>query len=202
MEDETSATTTANNNAADDWDEISVNPHKSSIDQGRKEGRTHGRDSGYNEGYTVGVTTALNHGLELGFIDAILQSIRTNDRAAKRWSKSILAIETLIQSFLVMDETKLIRREDDDNEKAKDNETSNVSNNEDNKQANEDEKSIKNDDDDVDAVKTLRLIQTRFKLLMVQIGLPHFSLTSIMTAADPQQNSSGNDGNTLGYTDW
>jgi hypothetical protein len=58
------------------WDDIAVDPFAGPYRQGQENGRIAGHEVGFREGYALGRTTALNYGLELGYIQGMLQELR------------------------------------------------------------------------------------------------------------------------------
>ena len=151
----------------DPWDTLSVDPHASFISQGRIEGAEAGRQSGYQSGYALGRTTALDTGLELGFIRGIVASLDTT-RVSDRAVRTIRELQELLNDFPTVDQVfrEQERERQGDKENAQDDSEQPV--------ADGDSRSVRIE---------IQRIRAKFKLLMVQMGYPHFSLKQVMDEA-------------------
>ena len=73
--------TPSNNNDNDPFSKIACDPHHTAWQEGRTHGQDAGRVSGYRAGYDIGTATALEHGLEIGFVQGILEALpKDNDK--------------------------------------------------------------------------------------------------------------------------
>ena len=150
------------------WDNLCFNPHRQIQEEGRERGIKDGLISGYHEGYTIGRTTAISNGMEIGFIQGVLlflsdecslSSILLDDEKVERASKSIQNLQVAIDEFPSPD--ILIRRTTEDHMTHNNNDDVNLNS-------------------EIDISNKLQRIRARFKLLMVQLGLSHVSLKSLM----------------------
>jgi hypothetical protein len=136
------------------WDNLCFNPHRQIHEEGRERGIKDGLISGYHEGYTIGRTTAISNGMEIGFIQGVVL---------------FLSDECSLSSILLDDEKVerasksdiLIRRTTEDHMTHNNNDDDNLNS-------------------EIDISNKLQRIRARFKLLMVQLGLSHVSLKSLM----------------------
>jgi hypothetical protein len=159
----------------DAWDNLCLNPHQQTQEDGRERGRHDGSISGYNEGYNIGRTTAMSNGMEIGFIQGVLAYLTTeynlsamlkDDEKLERAQRSIQSLQIAINGFPSAD--ALIQRTltdptTQDGGIPSDNDDDNI-----------------NNGNSIDISNKLQLIRARFKLLMVQLGLPHVSLKQLM----------------------
>jgi hypothetical protein len=154
------------------WDNLCINPHSKTQEDGRERGRYDGSISGYNEGYKIGRTTAVSNGMEIGFIQGViaylttkcdLPSILVDNEKVERAQKSIQNLQMAINEFPSAD--ALLQRTS---------QTADINDDDD-------------DDDDmnsnIDISNNLQRIRARFKLLMVQLGLSHVSLNHLLDTA-------------------
>jgi hypothetical protein len=174
------------------WDDICINPHQSALEEGHHQGQADGRRAGYQEGYRLGSVTALDYGVELGFVQGVLQELvqHIQDRsspgivhdghslfaAEKRDKivKSMAALQTCLDEF--PDSDAVFQSSHDGTAKhfdASDNQAGQESN----------EERASSTISSLDVAAEMQTIRARFKLLMVQLGLSHLSLPQIMNAA-------------------
>ena len=158
----------------DGWDNLCMNPYRQNQEDGRERGRYDGSISGYNEGYKIGRTTAISNGMEIGFIQGVLDCLTTefklsvmmiDNEKVERAQKSIQNLQIAINEFPSSD--VLIPKA------SKDCTTQNEADSSDNN-------SDGNINASIDISNKLQRIRARFKLLMVQLGLSHVSLTQLM----------------------
>lgn len=167
----------ASSNSQDAWDEICVNPHQSQIDVGRQEGRAAGLEAGFNEGYSLGRTKGIEFGMELGFIHGFLDSIQrliqahsqeSDTTRNERLQTRVDVLRKAIEDFPTPDTMFAATQTDND--------------------AKNGEEDSKNDSEDMhvsdgmDIVGFMQRIRAKFKVLCVQMKLPHhLSLKQVMT---------------------
>lgn len=158
----------------DAWDEICVNPHQSQVEEGRQEGREAGLKAGYVDGYKIGRTKGIEFGMELGFIRGFLNTVEANletspdDDAERneRLRKRVDALREAIDddfpdpgTLFANAQTKGVAHDDNN-----DSEDSTVP-------------------DVTDIMGAMQRMRAKFKVLTVQLKLPHFSLNQIMADA-------------------
>ena len=156
-----------NESTDDAWDNLCMNPHRQTQEDGREHGRYDGSVAGYNEGYNIGRTTAMSNGMEIGFIQGILAYLTTEPNLStilkdtvkvNRAQKSIQNLQMAINEFPSVN--VLMERTPDDINFID-----------------------SNTNDSIDISNTLQRIRARFKLLMVQLGLSHLSLKQLLDTA-------------------
>jgi hypothetical protein len=180
------------------WDDLCINPHQAALDEGRELGRRDGRSAGLHEGYNLGQVTAVDHGMELGFVQGVLEVIEDNLDSMDLWSSSsnekkerilntIRLLGNALDEFPGPDE---IFRDDvvTGNPAIIMQDRTNVDDTEKLPQEgdNDDETSSS-----ADVAGKMQRIRARFKLLTVQLGHPNLSLKSVMdeVATDITPNS-------------
>jgi hypothetical protein len=190
------------------WDEDAlIDPHAPDLEEGRRRGREEGREAGYREGLSIGRTTGLEHGLEVGFIrgcvDVVQRQVllppasssegdseiprRLSPAKLERVRKTVLEVSALLDDFPGPSEifatsndgvveTAAERRggasaagrrheaDSDDDVDDSDNEETQAS-------------------DKTNVRSKLQRLRARFKLLAVQLGMPHLSLAHAMDRA-------------------
>lgn len=168
---------------ADSWEEIATDPFSGPYKEGQQSGRISGREAGYKEGYGIGRTTALNYGLELGYIQGLidncdLASDSVESEPSKilarqgRIKKSIQNLRSSLQDFpsasdtISMRSNQIITPSDGTTD-------------------------AESPIDGVDVEAKMQRIRARFKLLCVQLD-PHkkLQLASIMEEVTPQSDGS------------
>jgi len=160
----------------DTWDEICVNPHQSHIDTGRQEGREAGLRAGFKDGFTLGRTKGIEFGMELGFITGFLNTVERRiqssqeDDAARneRLQKKVGDLRRAIDDFPSPDNMFANAMNDND---AQDDSEAAVSSG-------------------TDIIRSMQRIRAKFKVLAVQLKIPHFSLNQVMADAALVENTS------------
>lgn len=165
-------------NSDDAWDALCVDPHADALAEGRRRGASDGRAAGWREGHATGRTTAAEHGMELGWVRGVVTELRRQNAVWKdeRLQKSTDSLLRALDGFpspedVFRGQQQRARdplREEDPNDTG-------------------DAEELPNGEDgsssELDVAGKLQRIQARFKLLMVQLGLPHFSLKRTMDQA-------------------
>ena len=153
------------------WDNLCLNPHERELEEGRRQGREAGLKAGYREGYALGRTNAIEYGMEVGFIRGVVnylkgRSFENNERMIKRIDDLARALddfpspeEVLQEGGLTVEVTGTLQALNDDSEQTVES------------------------SDDLDVRGKLQRVRAHFKLLMVQLGMPHFSLKRVMDDA-------------------
>jgi hypothetical protein len=155
----------------DDWDAICVNPHEAFVAQGREEGREAGREAGFVQGRQLGQTTAIDYGMELGFIQGVLEELglhgdelsSKNDRAVKTMKDLQQALDRFPQAEAIFQQhqelgTDLPATDD----------------------LHDDSEQPQAELAHADVRQLLQRIRARFRLLMVQLHLSSVSLPQVM----------------------
>jgi|UniRef100_A0A7S2XML9 hypothetical protein len=165
------------------WDDICVNPHESFLELGRREGKEAGLKAGFNDGRSLGQHKALEFGIELGFIRGfvlvahrdILPSIEI--ARAEKIAKSLHALQQAIDEFPGPDEMFQHVHDPNNTETMLDDELQSDS-----------ETQTRNA---LDVVGKMQRIRAKFKLVTVQLRIPHFSLKQVMEEAGQNPSNVG-----------
>jgi len=182
-----------NDSAADAWDDLAVNPHAAALAEGRRLGVVDGRAAGFGQGYATGLVSATDLGLELGFVRGVVEVLQQQLQLSlihedERVQKSIDCLQKALDDFPSPaavfppnhgtgggeEDPRMRTSEEDSNHN--DNTTDEFSTSSSSLKAEEGA-----GEDDV--AGKMQRIRARFKLLMVQLGLPHFSLKRVMDQA-------------------
>lgn len=167
---------TSNPQGGLDWEDVCLDMHHVSLEDGRSQGREAGASAGFREGEGLGQVKGLEYGIELGFYRGVLAALikRTH---TERIQKSLKNFENAIGDFPSADElfdyfdasdmkTNLQRAVNDDSE----------------------------DNARFDILHKMQRIRARYKLLMVQLGMPLLSLRSSLEATDSGASPTESDG--------
>jgi len=187
----------------DPWDALGFDPHAKAVAEGRRQGAADGRAAGWRQGYATGRTTAAEYGTELGFVRGVVSALQEqyaafsnsetitdgDDRLQNSIRNLLIALDDFPSPVVVfrnmIDSTNNktasrdpLREEDPDRlvEPADEEVDANTETND--------------HDHELDVAAKMQRVRARFKLLMVQLGLPHFSLKSIMDQQQQQTASS------------
>ena len=179
------------NNNTDPWDDLAIHPHAAAMAEGQRQGSRAGRAAGWRQGYTTGRTTAVEYGTELGFVRGVVETLpqhMLDDDDDTRLRDSIQHLLSALDAFPKSADvfpnsvpTSISNssstdphepRHDGDSHHAK-------AELDGDKKKEEGQIDVASDQDDDVAVKMQR-VRARFKLLMVQLGVPHFSLKHLM----------------------
>ena len=154
------------------WDNVCLNPHECELEEGRRQGREAGLEAGYREGYALGRTNGIEYGMEIGFIRGIVnflkgQSFENNERITKTVDDLARALDDFPSPEEVFLEARLqagtLQALNDDSEQSVES------------------------SEDLDIRGKLQRIRALFKLLMVQLGMPHLSLKQVMDEVVPEK---------------
>jgi hypothetical protein len=161
-------------NDTDAWDNICVNPHEAAVEIGRNQGRQDGSHAGLEEGYALGRTTAVEYGMEVGFVRGVALALEQHDEQAERVQKNLQELQRALDDFPSSDE--VFRRE------------KNIFlpgamtiHQPGNSNDHHDESRQMQSSHDIE--QKMQRIRARFKLLIVQLGMPHYSLQQLMDDA-------------------
>jgi hypothetical protein len=146
------------------WDDVCVNPHQIFLEEGQQEGQKAGAEAGYGDGYETGRNMAIEYGMEVGFIKGVLNALKKAPNDSLMSEKAQTTMHNLLSMVDAFPNPDAVFH--------------------DSEQATTDEHSSDNEEDDLDDVREqLQRIKDRFKLLTVQLGLPHLSLKQVMDEA-------------------
>jgi hypothetical protein len=191
----------------DKWDDDALlNPFDAFLEEGRRQGRQEGLEAGYREGYELGQVTGLEYGMELGFVRGTVEAVQQelarsggSDDApwlppskTERVSKILAELSSLLDEFpgpseMFHDELfgsveEGVDVDDDDDD---------------------DEEAQAQRSQERNAKVLLQQIRSKFKLLTVVLGIPHYSLAQVMDEAAESSNAKVNDESTAPIqTDW
>jgi hypothetical protein len=152
----------------DDWDSL-LDPYQLKQAIGRDEGLEAGRKAGHDQGFGLGQTTALNYGVPLGFIQGVVAAIQHQGSPIS--SQAVKTLHSLSQALLDFPRTTALFPQL----------TTKVDpNNTSNDMVTDDTERPRDEKDSPNVRQAWQRIQTRFRLLMVQLGRPDISLESIL----------------------
>jgi hypothetical protein len=172
------------------WDDICVNPHQAALEEGQRQGHADGQRAGYQEGHRLGSITALEYGVELGFVQGVLQELVRHIPDVSKDGHSWFAAEKrdkIVKSMTVL-QTCLDEFPDSDavfqrsNIGAAHTQHLDASDNQEDQESN-DTSAASSTTTSLDVAAKMQSIRARFKLLMVQLGLAQLSLSQIMNVA-------------------
>jgi hypothetical protein len=145
----------------DDWDSLAFDPHRQEIQAGVKDGQEAGRSAGFKDGRALGQEKGVEYGMELGFIRGVVMVLSEDGcrRDEEKIQKSLCELNALLDEFPTPDEMfDKDKTDQDGNHGSKEEDSSSI-------------------------LHHMQRIRARFKLLMVQLKEPHFSLKQVMTDA-------------------
>ena len=187
MPETTSASISANDDDdANNWDSICVHPHADYLEEGRRQGRQAGLEAGWDEGYALGRTTAMDYGMELGFMRGVVvaaakttltTSSSSSSSSSERVQKSLQELRSALDDFPGAEESLRFNHQESANNLLSVKTSLLLSHDGGSKTSNDDSEPL------VDIRGQLQRIRARFKLFMVQLGMPHFSLKQLMDDA-------------------
>ena len=198
----------------DDLEHVDERVHQVALQRGEQEGMEAGRIVGYNDGRKLGQIKGIDYGIELGWMRGVVSTLSkvSSSSAAQQESthgeddnnndilinklrseKVQRTMNTLQRSLdvdfptcdqlfsgknskVMLDDQHHHHGDDDKYENDDDNDSEYVV----------DDESSSNS---VDIMKQMQLIRARFKLLMAQLGYPHFSFQNIMKEESNTTNS-------------
>jgi hypothetical protein len=145
------------------WDDLCFDPHQSSLEEGKAQGREAGALAGFRDGQALGRTKGIEFGMELGFIRGFLSVLAepTNDRIQRSMHELVRALEdfpgpdAMFEQVLKQQQQPATSSDKDDSE----------------------------DPTKLDVIAKMQRIRARFKLLTVQLKIPHYSLKQVMDEA-------------------
>jgi Essential protein Yae1, N terminal len=177
------------------WDILCIDPHQAAHEEGRRQGREDGLQAGFHEGYELGRTTALDYGMEIGFIRGVVaaleqhqllqqqQDVSISDVRSERILKSLASLRKALDDFPGPNEV-FRERATGQFERAVMEDHTNIDNDSEKYPVVEEEEDDEDTvDSSLDVVGKMQRIRARFKLLTVQLGIPQFSLKSVMDEA-------------------
>jgi hypothetical protein len=150
----------------DAWDDIFLNPHESHVELGRQDGREAGLHAGFKDGYALGRTKGIEFGMELGFIRGFLNTIENGDLESGQDAARVERIQKGVED---------LRRAIDDFPSPDAVLTSRMNS-----------KHSLGDDSEANATDimgALQRIRAKFKVLTVQLKMPHYSLKQVLADA-------------------
>lgn len=175
------------------WDNICANPFDSSIEEGRRQGASAGLRAGYNEGYHLGKMKAVEIGFELGFIRGFMNSIDKNipsvtEKSRKdRIQKGLVGLEQAVNDFPSPEEmfhilTKGIADQDVENVDEEERIVEKLESEADFVESLQEEApgDALGQSRVVDVTRELQRIRAKFKLLLVQLKMPHLELKKFL----------------------
>lgn len=172
---------------SEDWEDLCLDPYQADRDEGERLGKEAGLEAGFQDGYDLGAITATDYGMELGFIKGVCKACVRKKGLEDRIIKSVQELERALDDFpgpsqvfrdrqAVEDEGVLHEHEDDGEPHA------HVHAHSEDDEHNDSEQPV-NRNSSADVVHKMQRIKARFKLLTVQLGIPHFSLKQVMDEA-------------------
>jgi hypothetical protein len=194
------------------WDDDALlNPFEAFLEEGRRQGRQEGLEAGYKEGHELGQVTGLEYGMELGFVRGTVEAVRhelarnrrsSSDAAAAPWlppSKTERVTKILAELSSLLDEFPGPSEMFHDESSGATEEFRSVEHDD----ADDDEEAHTQRSHERNAKILLQQIRSKFKLLTVVLGIPHFSLAQVMDEAAESAASTVNDeSNAPIQTEW
>lgn len=176
------------------WENLCIHPHQVEQEEGRRQGREAGSKAGFVQGYRLGRTTALDYGMEIGFIRGVLTALEEhgdeqpagagNATVQQRIRKSMISLRGALDEFPGPD--VVFQSQAAQPGRAAMGDQTNIFDSDGEHNPVEDDA-----DSSLDVAGTMQLIRVRFKLLTVQLGIPHFSLKQIMDEAARASSNAG-----------
>jgi hypothetical protein len=180
----------------DDWDDLCLDPHHSSFEAGQMEGRAAGELAGFRDGQALGQTKGLEFGMEIGFIRGVLQALEEEEeeeeesirnKNSDRVRKSMQGLRQALADFPTPDQML---------EQQAALQMTPHAHNDNNSNDHLDDSEDPSSNTKLDILAKLQRIRARFKLLMVQLGMPQFSLKQVMLEAEANSNDGNANANT------
>jgi hypothetical protein len=143
-----------------DWDQL-LDPHHDAVEAGRKEGFQSGLESGFQDGFQLGKVKALEIGIELGYMKSIAQQA-LDDLNCHDMSHMYRYLDTDEER-----KTKLNKKIEDILQSIE-------------QFPSPDYMFSRRDDDNLNIADDMQRIRAKFKVLLVQLKLPHSTLKKVM----------------------
>ena len=164
------------------WDDLCLDPHADAMEAGREEGRVAGTKSGFQAGSDLGRAKGVEYGMELGFCEGIIQKIQAlledPDLTTKSPDSKLVKNRAKIEKSLV-DLQQALQAFPEPSELFAKESNGTIS-----------EPLPKQDGVEqvdstaaVDVRNEMQRIRAKFKVLMVQLGMPHLSIKQVMDQA-------------------
>jgi hypothetical protein len=159
---------TASNIAAPySWEDACLSPYETSQEEGRVQGRRDSAIAGMNQGYEWGQTTALSYGMEVGFMRGVVAVLENRENKHEigegRVAKALQSLRAALDDFPSPD--VLFSNTLASDLKHRFESYGNIAT------------------EETDVSRKFERAQTRFKLLIIQLGLPNLTLQRIMEDA-------------------
>jgi hypothetical protein len=191
--------------AMDEWDDDALlNPFDEFLEEGRRQGRQEGLEAGYQEGYGLGQVTGLEYGMELGFVRGTVEAMQqelARSRSDAPWvplSKAERVAKILSELSSLLDEFPGPSEMFHEDSSAAPEVFGSVEDT-----ADDDEKAHSHRSHDGNAKVLLQQIRSKFKLLTVVLGIPHFSLAQVMDeGAESSDSKATDESNAPIQTEW
>jgi hypothetical protein len=180
-----------------DWENFCLDPYQSAREEGERQGRDAGLESGFRDGHGMGINTGTEYGMELGFFKGVCSAVEAATAAnlnqhvsEERVKKTVADLRLALEDFPGPDELFQVRQRqprhqhNDDDEGEHDHEHASEQEDDD-----DDDDDVNGDSDHAVAeskkniLHKMQRIRARFKLLTVQLGIPHFALKQVMDEA-------------------
>ena len=153
--------------STDDWDNLCFEPHDAALAHGEKEGQAAGSLAGYNEGRGLGRTKGVEFGMELGFVRGVIKEVFNLEDRGEKIQHSLEELTRALDDFPSPNQMfEQVQQSMEERNHGSDSE----------ERVDKDEK--------LNIQHKMQRIRARFKLLMVQLGQPHFSLKQVMDEAN------------------
>lgn len=204
------------------WQDFCLDPHHTSLEEGKIQGRQAGEISGFRDGQAFGQSKGLEYGLEIGFYQGILTSLQLQYQQQQQISTSPIgtaspettlefkprtlkcmeSLQAAMDDFPLPDQLfeTTIATPDDEHGHENIHSTLSSSNNDSVPEipiVGDEPLSLSNSK--LDILHLMQRIRARFKLLMVQLGRPQYTFRHVMEQCQPQQQ---NDASVGGDSEW
>jgi hypothetical protein len=181
-----------------EWENFCLDPYQSAREEGERQGRDAGMEAGFRDGHGMGINTGTEYGMELGFFKGVCSAVEAataeslnQNVSEERVRKTVTDLRLALDDFPGPDQVFQVRQrpprhQHDGEEHAHEHEPEQDDGDDDDN----DDGDENGEDDDAIATESkktvlhkMQRIRARFKLLTVQLGIPHFSLTRVMDEA-------------------
>jgi hypothetical protein len=177
-----------------DWENFCLDPYQSAREEGEQLGRDAGLEAGFRDGHGMGVNTGTEYGMELGFFKGVCSAVEAAANSnqlvsEERIKKTVADLRLALDNFPGPDQVfregqrqpRHPHTDDDDggehvheHASEQDDDDDDDDNGDSEHAASESKKNI---------LHKMQRIRARFKLLTVQLGIPHFSLKQVFDEA-------------------
>jgi hypothetical protein len=173
-----------------DWDDFCLDPFRSAREDGERLGEEAGLEAGFREGHGLGIITGTEYGMELGFYKGVCSAVAAHQEVLEdRTKKTVADLRLALDDFPGPDQVFRERQQ----QQHQDQHTNDDEGHEHGQHAaephgdddddSEHPAAASNSSSEANIPHKMQRIRARFKLLTVQLGIPHFSLKLVFDEA-------------------